>query len=324
MASRPRVALVILNFNGGDLNRRSVLSCCTIRYPDLRILLVDNGSSDGSEQFAEQIDGVDLIRTGANLGYTGGNNVGIQRGIDLGADYVLVVNNDVEVVNPDFLDQLVAFLEEHPRVAIAGPKVWFRERGRIQNTLCGLPSFWRMLLHWPLQKIGWHRGTKSGDVVVEPEVLNGVCILLRSEFLLQQGLMDPKIFMYRDDTDLALRAREGGWKLAYVPVESIVHLQKADGYDYCSMVNFLLKRNAVYVMRKHGYLCDALLHLVSAVCLSVLRAVRATVLGRSPGRHWRFVRVLARGSFAALRGTVEAPCYGPPECSWKSLMEARQ
>lgn len=316
----PAVAVVVLNFNGGPLTARCMASLRSLAYPSLRLLLVDNGSTDGSDVACERLEGVELIRTDRNLGYTGGNNVGIRRALDGGAQHVLVVNNDVEVINPGFIGELVSFMEAHPRVGIAGPKVYFRERGRVQNTLCELPLFWRSLFTWPLKKLGWLEGRRSGEKLVEPEVLNGVCILIRRAFLEQVGLMDDAIFMYRDDTDLALRARQAGWSLAYVPVESIVHLQRSEGYDYTGLVNFLLKRNAVYVLQRHGRHLDALGHAAAGVTLSELRALRLTLTGRPADRAWRFCGLLARAVGSALRGDTTSPAFGPPAAEWGSMM----
>ena len=318
---RPPVTAVVLNYNGGELATRCVSSLLAVDYTPFRVLVVDNASTDGSDVACERLDGAEVVRTGRNLGYTGGNNAGLRRALVDGTQYVLVVNNDVEVVNRRFVAEMVEFMDAHPRVGIAGPKVYFRERGRVQNTLCELPLFWRQLVAWPLKKLGMWPRQRSGDAPVEPEVLNGVCILLRRAFLEEVGLMDEAIFMYRDDTDLALRARRAGWKLAYVPVESIVHLQRTDGYDYLGMVDFLLKRNAVYVLRRHGRRLDALGHAAAGLTLSFLRALRLRLSGRPADGAWRFCRLLAAALRAALRGDTASPAFGPPAADWKAMME---
>jgi GT2 family glycosyltransferase len=315
--------VVILNYNGGDL----AVACAehfVLRMGAIaRIILVDNDSTDGTDQRLSAVRGADFIQTGRNLGYTGGNNVGIRRALDLGAEYVLVVNNDVEIVNAEFLRELVAYMDAHPQIAIAGPKVYFQHQGEIQNTLCAMPKLFRQLYRWPLEKLGLSRAVRSGMVELTPEVLNGVCILIRGDFLRRGGLMDEPVFMYLDDTDLAIRARAGGYELAYVPVESIVHKQKAKGYEYFGMVDFLLKRNTVYVLAKHNKKLEAFGYAVLGLALCICRAFLCLFSGRQVGTAWRFIWVLGRAEVAALRLDVHAEEFGPPMVSWSDLMQRR-
>jgi GT2 family glycosyltransferase len=308
----------VLDYNGGDITLECVRSFLDVSHPSLSILVVDNGSTDRKVEECRQWPRVELLSTGTNLGYAGGNNVGIRHALAAGAAYVLVANNDVVVTNPRFVGDLVSFLEGAPHIGYVGPKVWFREPGNIQNTLCLHPNFLRSLWSWPLHKLGRH-GEKSGHESANPEVLNGVCILLRRSFLEQVGLFDEDIFMYREDTDLAIRARQHGWELAYAPVESVVHLQKPSGYDYLSMVNFLLKRNAVYVYAKHGNRLEAWLQGVAGLTLSILRGVGALLRGRSPGPYWQFVARLRRANRAALKLQTKSADFGPPSGTWARL-----
>lgn len=312
------VAVVILDYNGGEVTLECVRSFLDVVYPALSILVVDNGSADRAVEQCAHWPRVELISTGQNLGYSGGNNRGIQQALDDGAEYVLVVNNDVVVANKHFIAELVAKLKSAPSIGYVGPKVWFRERGNVQNTLCMQPKFWRSLWSWPLEKLGM-RWPASGDKPATPEVLNGVCVLMRRSFLEDVGLFDEDIFMYREDTDLAMRARQHGWELAYEPVESIVHLQKSTGYDYLSMVNFLLKRNAVYIYAKRGNRLEAWLQGWAGVMLSVARGLRALLRGRPPAPYWQFASRLLRANRAALKSQTKCQAFGPPSSSWLQI-----
>ena len=314
----PRVTVVILDFNGGAVTLACVRSFQSCAHENFDVVVVDNGSTDRSVEACDGWPGVSLISTHGNLGYSGGNNFGIRHALANGADYVLIVNNDSEVTNPDFLDALVGHLEENPDVGYVGPKVWFRNRGTIQNTLCGMPDVWKLMYRYPLSKVGV-RSRQSGDLTATPEVLNGVCIMLRRAFLEQVGLFDPDIFMYREDTDLAIRARKHGWELSYFPVESIVHLQKAAGYDYLGMVNFLLKRNVVYMYAKHGARLHARVHHIAGMTLCLLRFIRAFFSKKDARAYWTFCMRLRSANRKALEGHTTNSSFGPPASSWNAI-----
>lgn len=314
------VGIVILNYNGGQLLRDCVESFLGLAYPDYHIIVVDNASTDHSADGLEALGAqVTVIRSKENLGYTGGNNLGMEAALAQGCDYVLLVNNDTLVINPDFLKSMVGFAETREQAGIIGPKVFFREQGVVQNTICATPFFHRALLSWPLQKLQLQQTLRSGETLKEVDVLNGVCILLKGEMLRKIGLLDPLIFMYREDTDLAIRARKAGWKSFYLPVESIVHLQKSEGYEYNSMVNFLLKRNAVYVMYKHGFVMSAVGQGISTLLLSIVRALKASYESEGAS-YWKFVKVLGRAQLSVLTGRSHSKSFGPPLQSWKNLL----
>lgn len=307
-----KIAIVILNYNGGKLLYDCVKSFLKLNYSHFQIIVVDNASTDKSADLLEGLDSkIILLRSAANLGYTGGNNLGMQYALDNGFDYVLVVNNDTIVINPDFLEEMLAYADQYPDAGILGPKVYFREVGVLQNTLCAIPFFWKTMQNWILQRLRPQK-IKSGSKVIQAEVLNGVCILLRGSFLRSIGLFDDVIFMYREDTDLALRGEKLGWKSYYVPVESIVHLQKSTGYEYTSMVNFLLKRNAVYVLYKNGYYVDAVGQMIGGLSISIFRAIRASFTLNKGNVYWRFSLILFKSYLAVFLNKKNSPDFGPP------------
>ena len=97
--SSPLVYAVVLTFNVRDMSKRCFESLRTLTYPNLRVLVVDNGSTDGTEEMARMdFPDFSVIQTGANLGYTGGNNRGIEDALRHEADYVLILNPDTVVV----------------------------------------------------------------------------------------------------------------------------------------------------------------------------------------------------------------------------------
>jgi len=308
----PMVYVIVLTYNMREVARRCLHSLRTLSYPNLRIVVVDNASSDGAEaMLLDEFPDLLLIQTGSNCGYTGGNNRGIEYALARGADYVLLLNPDTVLVNPNFLDQMVAYLEEHPQVGIAGPRVFFREAGVVQNTVLFPPGLWRSIVHWVRYRINPRFAEKSGEAVVDASVLNGVCVLLRAECLRRTGLLDENIFMYIEDADLGYRAHQHGWRVQYLPIDSVIHQQKAEGYHMTSQVSFLLKRNSVYYLCKIGKRLDAWGYAAISLLVLVARGL-LTFSATGFREHAGFCRKLAAAYRQILLGRKPDAGFGPP------------
>jgi hypothetical protein len=276
-----------------DVVRQCLGTLRQISYPNYQVVVVDNDSADGTEEMLrEEFPEMTVIQTGANLGYTGGNNRGIEYALPRGADYVLILNHDTEVVNPNFLGEMVSYLEANKEVGIAGPRVFLREKFKVQNTVLFAPGLWRNAVNWIRYRLDPASLEFSGDEVVEAEVLNGVCLLIRAECLRQSGLFDESMFMYIEDAEMDYRARRRGWSVRYLPIDSVVHRQKLDGYQMTGMVSFLLKRNSVYYLCKIGKRIDAWGYAVLSLLLLLARGA-LTFSGKGFGEYWRFIEKLA-------------------------------
>ena len=124
MPNEPCVVIIVLNWNGKEDTVECLRSLQQLSYQNFEILVVDNGSTDGSVAwFRQELPDITLAENNTNLGFAEGNNVGIRCAIRRGADYVLLLNNDT-IVNKDFLTYLVAVAENDPSIGFAGPKVY--------------------------------------------------------------------------------------------------------------------------------------------------------------------------------------------------------
>ncbi|MEJ2558119.1 MAG: glycosyltransferase family 2 protein [Anaerolineae bacterium] len=124
---KPLVYVIVLNWNAEAVTAECLESLASLAYPKYRVVLVDNGSSDHSgEALARRFPDVCLLQMERNLGYTGGNNAGIRKALNAGADYVLLLNNDT-IVAPDLLDQLVDIAESDTVIAVVNPKILFED-----------------------------------------------------------------------------------------------------------------------------------------------------------------------------------------------------
>lgn len=306
----PTVYLIVLTYNMRHAIRRCLASLGRLNYANLRILVVDNGSSDGTEEtLRSEFAGCEVLQTGANLGYSGGNNRGIEYALEQGAAYILVLNPDTVLSNPDFLREMVIYLETHSDIGIAGPRVFLREKGVVQNTVLFAPGLWRSLVHWFRLRLDPGFADRSGDEVVDAETLNGVCLLIRNECLREIGLFDENIFMYIEDADLDYRARTSGWRVCYLPIDSVIHEQRFTGYHMTSQVSFLLRRNSVYFLRKIGRHVDAWGYAIGSLAVM---ATRGLFHLKSFGEYWRFCHRLSAAYWQILRGQRLDERFGPP------------
>lgn len=205
---------------------RTSLKAATSR--SVRVILADNGSTDGApEKAAEQPD-VHLIRTGSNLGYGAAANRGVA---ELGAEFgwVVVANPDIEWT-PGSLDTLLAAAARWPRGAAFGPLI--REHnGAVYPSARLLPSFARGIGHatlgrlWPANP--WTRAYRQEDTTVTERTagwLSGSCQLFRRAAFDAVGGFDERYFMYFEDVDLGDRLTRAGWLNVYVPSAEVIHL----------------------------------------------------------------------------------------------------
>ncbi len=233
-SDRPPLSLVILNYNSGPLLRACLDSIFAEELPaDTEVLIPDNASSDDSLARATEKwgDRVRVLPTGANLGFAGGNNVGIRasRG-----EYVCLLNPDI-VVRPGALDALLSFMEGHPRAAFAGPKVLNLD-GTLQASarsamatpfdfLCRTLLLDRV---FPRNKrlCNYRLAYPDPEATQQVDASAGCCIFARRAALEEIGLLDEGYFMYWEEVDWFLRARAAGWEVWYVPKAVIEHHER--------------------------------------------------------------------------------------------------
>jgi len=244
-----RVRAVILCWNNAGLIDRCVEHVVATEWPgDLEVVVVDNGSTDGSvDRWAERHPGVTLIETGANLGYAGGVNRGLEALDDL--DAVALVNSDA-FVEPTWLQPLAAALDADPELGAASPKILFtaEDPPRINNVgnLLG-PT-------WELHDRGYGE-VDHGQYDREEDVWGwcGAAVLLRRRYLDDVGRFDERLFLYAEDADLSWRGARRGWRYRYVPTSVVRHEHRASsGHERTPLLDLLNRRNRLVVVTRHA------------------------------------------------------------------------
>lgn len=182
----------------------------------------------------------------SNSGFAGGSNFGIERALDVGADYVFLINNDAEA-DADCLSTLVSAAEIHRKGGIFGPVIYdFNDRSRIQ-TAGGVISVWRSM-SFGHKSVSIDRARM--DVAYRTGWLSGAAILIRTSMLQQVGTFDPVYFAYFEETDLEIRAMRMGWSLYCVPNAAVYHkcATSTDALS-CVRVNSMTRNRLIFLRR---------------------------------------------------------------------------
>jgi len=220
MSNNPSVAIVVLAWNGKQLTLDCVDSLLAVTYANTSIIVVDNNSSDGTAGAVRERygDRVTLVENDDNLGFAGGNNVGIRYALNDGADAVLLLNNDT-IVSPTLCDALVPDLLA-PEVGIVGPKIYYAEPAD-QIWFAGGEVF---LARGTARHIGIReRDTGQFQTAREVDYITGCALLARREVFESIGFLDEGYLAYFEDTDFCMRARRAGFRIRYVPDGVVWH-----------------------------------------------------------------------------------------------------
>lgn len=214
-APGPAWHAIVLSWNGREDTLRCLESLTRSEHHDLQIVCVDNGSNDGSQQAVrERFPDVELIEAGANLGYCGGNNLGIRRALDRGARWVALVNNDATVA-PDFVEGFQAAARERPCAGILAGKVYFADR---PSTIWFAGQRVSELLGYSGRPRGYGRedGPAYRQVVSTGRAV-GALMAISRQAIDAAGLLDDDLFAYVEDVDWALRVRDAGFEIVFAP-----------------------------------------------------------------------------------------------------------
>ncbi len=296
-----RLFVIVLNWNGERVIGPCLSSLLGVRDLDLRIIVVDNASDDSSAEIVRRdFPQVELIVNERNLLFAAGNNVGIERALEMGGEYILLLNNDT-VVDPDFALPMIEAMRRDARVGVVGPQIrYFDDPERIWY---GGGAF------YPLLWIPRHRDirrlrTEVSRAAEETAYVTGCALMFRRGVALEIGLLDPSYGMYNEDVDFCQRAKEDGWRCFYEPSATVWHKVSASsggGFTPYKMEHRLASTYRLFERFKPLWWRVLLLPLHAAALGALLVALLVT------GR-WRLLGGVARGVGRILRpGASDRP-----------------
>lgn len=292
--NNPSIAVILVNFNNETDTIACVGSLKKITYQNYKIFIVDNGSGEKSVEKLRPLGGgnIELIETGKNLGFSGGNNVAVKRALAENFDYILLLNNDTEVES-DFLDELAAVAESGEKIGVVGPKIYFYpdENARLQISNFKLQTnriwFGGGAFSWfgGGRHLRYDEIDKNTDEEKPEETgyMTGCAFLIKAKVVKEIGLLCEDFFLYYEDTDWSLRAKKAGYKIMYVPSAKIYHKVSRTAsalgnptIHYYHIRNALLlsKRQAPKIILAGIYVWSAAHYLKQIVKLAVLPSKR--------------------------------------------------
>ncbi|XPV75569.1 MAG: glycosyltransferase family 2 protein [Desulfovibrio sp.] len=256
-ATQPEVCAVVLNYNGKTLNERCLRSLLSQTYPALRILFVDNGSSDGSFQDVKHIfsDSIEYLDNGENLFFAAGNNRGIRQALDTGAEYVFIINNDTEL-SVDCVERLVECMQKNPEAGGCQPVMfdmspddpvggWNRADRSIASAGIQISLSGRC---WDNKSYEFH----GKDRFIPVSGVTGGAMFLSAQAIDACGMFDESYVMYFEDVDLSLRLQGQSYTLYLASRARVGHLVSATTKRYASLLRIkYCEANALKLIQRH-------------------------------------------------------------------------
>jgi GT2 family glycosyltransferase len=267
--AKPPVGIVIVNHNLKESLRETLLSFQRVRYPDMRILVSDNASTDGAQEMIRtEFPEVELLAHSVEQGYARAASLGMKSLVEK-TKYIFSTTNDV-VVDPEILNVLVEYAEAHPASGVIGTKIYFFDR---PNTLWHAGGRIHPL-HGHSFHIGWERKDhRRYDQVRECDFVTGCGFLLRSDVLRQVGFFKEDLVFYSEDAELCYRVREAGYKIVFLPTAKLWHKTGTTLAKNRPVQLRYSTRNGLYLLQRHRvglYPVSLLVHLILVLPFKML------------------------------------------------------
>jgi GT2 family glycosyltransferase len=245
----PRVYVIVLNWNRYEETKKCLLSLQQATYGNLRIIVVDNGSADGSGQrLRPEFPDFEFIFNTTNLGFSRGCNVGIRTALeDHNCAYVLLLNNDA-VIAPGSLDWAVDLAESDSRVGMVGGKIYHSPETGVLSYAGGYVSRWRG--QTVVRGLSEMDKGKYDDPC-EVGFVIGALMLIKRDVLKRVGLLPEEYFFGVEDLDYSLTVRRQGYKLFYAPQFVAYHVGDGSHWNWDPKYLYNGYRGKLILLQKH-------------------------------------------------------------------------
>jgi hypothetical protein len=249
-----KIAIIILHFNDRKLTDNCLSSVKKLSVKDFKLetIVVNNNPKQKIDSLKKGYKDVIFLKTKENIGFTGGNNLGIKKALENKADFIFLLNNDT-LLSENLLTELLKVAKGDKQVGILAPKIYFapghefhhdryqeKERGKV---------FWYAggLFDWQ-NIIASHRGVDEVDhgqydKIIPTDFVSGCGMLIRREVFEKTGFFDERYFLYLEDVDLCQRAKMAGFKILYVPQAVLWHLNAGSSTVGGFLHDYYLTRN---------------------------------------------------------------------------------
>ena len=214
-----KVAIIVLNWNGKRDSVACLESLAQLDYPNYDVILVDNGSTDGSAPYLrERFPTILYLEIPHNLGFAGGNNIGMQHALNRGAEFILLLNNDT-VVSADLLTRFVHAFDDHPQAGILGANIYLFDQ---RDTLDHLGGMWNKSAA-NVDLVGFREKRAADGPCTHLDYVCGACMIIKKTVIETIGLMEADYFLYWEENDYCLLAKKAGFWVMNCPQAKIWH-----------------------------------------------------------------------------------------------------
>jgi len=248
------ISIVILHFSGREQTEVCLDSIKKLNLKDLeiKVFVVNNNPKENLNSLKRKFKEFVFLETGKNLGYAGGNNVGIKKAISGKSDFVFVINNDT-FLDKDALTELVKASVSDEKIGILGPKIYFApgyefHKERYQAKDKGKVIWYAGgLIDWQ-NVVSSHRGVDEVDhgqydTLIETDFVSGCAMLVRKEVFQKIGFFDERFFLYWEDVDFCQRAKKVGFKIMFVPQAKLWHANAGSSEVGGKIHDYYMTRN---------------------------------------------------------------------------------
>jgi len=253
----PKVSIITINFNQTEVTCQLLTSLQKVTYPNFEVIIVDNASvKDDPDPISTRFPEFQLVKSPVNLGFAGGNNLGILRSV---GSYILLLNNDTEV-DPGFLEPLVQRLEADSSIGMIGPKIRFHHSPEIIQ-FAGYSPMSGITLR---QHLTGYRQKDTGqfDEPGETYATHGAAMMVPRRVIEKVGLMAEQYFLYYEEHDWCHRIRKAGFRAWYEPDSLVFHKESISTGKDSPFKTYYLTRNRILFARRNFRGGEKLLSLI--------------------------------------------------------------
>lgn len=215
-----KVGIILVNYNGKNYNEECIDSILKSTYKNIEIIVVDNASNDNSVEILKKryMNNIIIVETGLNLGFSGGNNVGIKLALEKKCNFILLLNNDTAI--EENMIEIMVEASINNQYSVISPKIYYYDNKEIIWS-AGADMIWKKGI--PAQR-GMNEVDKGQyDVECNVEIATGCCLLIPKNIIEEVGLLPDDYFLYYEDTDYTTQIVRKGYKILYLPSARMYH-----------------------------------------------------------------------------------------------------
>lgn len=245
----PKVSIISVNYNQAAVTTELLESIKQLTFKDLEVIVVDNASkSDPSAALLATYPSVKVIKSAENLGFAGGNNLGIDAST---GDYLFFVNNDAEIVEGT-IEQLIALFERVPNLGVASPKLCYYTPEASTDTIQYAGSTEVSNLTGRNRTIGELEQDAGQYIIAKPTAYaHGAAMMIPRAAIERVGKMPEEFFLYYEELDWCAQFRRAGYEIYVEPNALVYHKESLSVGKMSTLKTYYINRNRIYFMRRN-------------------------------------------------------------------------